>query len=57
MDQRSDIRNQRSINVFGLKSTGEKLVFLLDTNNGMLVDEVGGIPAYTIIKKELLDRS
>ncbi len=43
------------INVFGLKSTGEKLVFLLDTNNGMLVDEVGGIPAYTIIKKELLD--
>ncbi len=43
------------LNVFGLKSTGEKIVFLLDTGANMLIDEVGGIPAYTIIKQELLD--
>ena len=41
------------INLFGLRSRGEKIVFLLDTNRRMLVDEVGGIPAYVIIKKEL----
>jgi hypothetical protein len=42
------------INVFGLKSSGEKLIFLLDTSRSMLVDEVGGIPAYKIIKDELI---
>jgi hypothetical protein len=41
------------INVFGLKSTGEKIVFILDTSRNMLIDEIGGIPAYKIIKDEL----
>ncbi|MBI9020024.1 MAG: hypothetical protein JEZ10_02050 [Verrucomicrobia bacterium] len=42
------------INLFGLKSSGEKVVFLLDAGGGMMGDEIGGIPAYSIIKKELL---
>lgn len=42
------------INLFGLKSSGEKMVFLLDAGGGMMGDEIGGIPAYTIIKEELL---
>jgi hypothetical protein len=43
------------LNVFGLKSTGEKILFILDTNRNMLIDEIGGIPAYKIIKDELLN--
>jgi hypothetical protein len=42
------------IDLFGLKSRGEKIVFLLDSDNSMLADAIGGIPAYTIIKKELV---
>jgi hypothetical protein len=42
------------LNVFGLKSTGEKILFILDTSNNMMVDPIGGIPAYTIIKDELM---
>ena len=33
------------MNLFGLKSRGEKIVFLLDTDNAMMLDTVGGIPA------------
>ena len=40
-------------NVFGVRSRGEKVLFVLDTNQQMLLDEVGGIPAYKIIKDEL----
>ena len=42
------------IDLFGLKSSGEKMVFLLDAGGGMMADDLGGIPAYTIIKNELL---
>ncbi|MDF7798624.1 hypothetical protein P4C99_04070 [Pontiellaceae bacterium B1224] len=42
------------INIFGVKSKGEKVFLILDTSNSMLVDEMGGIPAYTIIKEELI---
>ena len=43
------------INLFGLRSRGEKIVFLLDTDQRMLVDNIGGIPAYKIIKNELIN--
>lgn len=43
------------LNVFGLKSTGEKILFILDTSRNMLIDEIGGIPAYKIIKDELIN--
>lgn len=42
------------IDLFGLKSSGEKMIFLLDAGGNMMGDDLGGIPAYTIIKKELL---
>ena len=42
------------LNVFGLKSSGEKILFILDTYGTILKDEIGGIPAYTIIKNELV---
>jgi hypothetical protein len=43
------------LNVFGLKSRGEKVVFILSTDDEMLTDDIGGIPAYTIIKQELIN--
>ncbi|MDF7809166.1 hypothetical protein P4E94_17095 [Pontiellaceae bacterium B12219] len=42
------------IEIFGIKGKGEKVFLILDTGNSMLVDEMGGIPAYTIIKEELI---
>lgn len=42
------------IEIFGIKGKGEKVFLILDTSNSMLVDEMGGIPAYTIIKEELI---
>lgn len=42
------------IDIFGVKGKGEKIFIVLDTVDDMLVDEVGGIPAYTIIKDELI---
>lgn len=42
------------IDIFGIKGKGEKVFLILDTSNHMLVDELGGIPAYTIIKEELI---
>jgi hypothetical protein len=41
------------IDVFGLKSRGEKIFFILDSSTEMMEDEIGGIRAYTIIKNEL----
>ena len=42
------------INVFGIKSKGEKVFIILDSSTEMMWDEMGGIPAYTIIKNELV---
>ena len=42
------------IEIFGVKSRGEKVLFILDASPEMMYDEMGGIPAYTIIKSELL---
>lgn len=42
------------IEIFGVKGKGEKVFLILDTSNTMLEDEMGGIPAYTIIKSELV---
>lgn len=43
------------INVFGAKSKGEKFLFILSTDKTMLEDQMGGIPAYRIIKNELMN--
>ena len=42
------------IEIFGVKGKGEKIFLILDTNDQMLIDEMGGIPAYTIIKDEMI---
>ena len=40
--------------LFGVKGRGEKICIILDSSAEMMYDEVGGIPAYTIIKEELV---
>jgi hypothetical protein len=40
--------------LFGIKSKGEKVFIVLDASAYMMVDNMGGIPAYTIIKSELV---
>ncbi|VGO16410.1 hypothetical protein PDESU_05001 [Pontiella desulfatans] len=42
------------IEIFGVKGKGEKIFLILDTGNHMLIDEMGGIPAYNIIKDEMV---
>jgi len=42
------------IELFGIRSKGEKLFFVLDSSPNMMVDGIGGIPAFRIIKSELL---
>jgi len=42
------------IELFGIKSKGEKVFLILDSSDTMMYDEMGGIPAYTIIKNELV---
>jgi hypothetical protein len=42
------------INIFGIKGQGEKIFLILDSTPYMMYDEMGGIPAYTIIKNELI---
>ncbi|MCF7817715.1 MAG: hypothetical protein K9M54_07520 [Kiritimatiellales bacterium] len=42
------------INIFGVKGRGEKIFIILDSTPFMMLDEIGGIPAYTIIKEELV---
>jgi hypothetical protein len=46
--------NMPEMNLFGVKSRGEKVYIILDASDDMMVDEMGGIPAYTIIKSELV---
>ena len=42
------------INLFGIKSSGEKICIILDSAAGIMDDKIGGIAAYTIIKDELV---
>lgn len=42
------------IELFGIKSKGEKVCIILDSSPEMMYDEMGGIPAYSIIKEELV---
>jgi hypothetical protein len=46
--------NMPEMNLFGVKSRGEKVFIILDASGYMMVDKMGGIPAYTIIKSELV---
>jgi hypothetical protein len=46
--------NMPEMSLFGVKSRGEKVFIILDSSGYMMVDKMGGIPAYTIIKSELV---
>jgi hypothetical protein len=43
------------IELFGIKGKGEKVFIILDASPKMMRDEMGGIAAYSIIKKELVE--
>ncbi len=43
------------INVFGLKSRAERVLFVIDANRGMLTDNKGGLYSYNIIKAEIAE--
>lgn len=42
------------VEIFGIKGKGEKIVLILDARTEMMADSMGGIPAFTIIKNELM---
>jgi len=42
------------IELFGIKGKGEKVFIILDSTPWIMYDELGGVPAYTLIKEELV---
>ena len=49
------LRQRRpEIELFGIKGKGEKIFIILDSTPWIMYDEFGGIPAYTLIKQELV---
>jgi len=43
------------VSVFGLKSRGERILFVIDANRQMVADKKGGLNSYKIIKDEITD--
>ena len=43
------------VNVFGLKTRAERILFIIDTNRRMVTDEKGGLNSYRVIKDEISD--
>ncbi len=41
------------VNFFGIRATGNRIVFIIEASRYMLVDEKGGIPAYNKVKAEI----
>jgi hypothetical protein len=44
-----------SVNVFGLKTRAEKILFVIDANRQMVTDKKGGLNSYKVIKDEITD--
>jgi hypothetical protein len=42
-----------SVNVFGLKTKAERILFVIDTNKQMITDAKGGLNSYRVIKNEI----
>ena len=38
---------------FGIKASGNRVIFIIDASRFMLTDEKGGIPAYNKVKDEI----
>ena len=43
------------VSVFGLKTRGERILFVIDANRQMVTDQKGGLNSYKIIKDEITD--
>ncbi|MGB0257948.1 MAG: hypothetical protein ACPGES_04775 [Coraliomargarita sp.] len=43
------------VNVFGLKTRAERILFVIDANRQMLTDKKGGLNSYQVIKDEITD--
>ena len=43
------------VNVFGLKTRAERILFIIDTNRRMVTDKKGGLNSYRVIKDEISD--
>ncbi len=53
MSLSEDAHRQSDVNFFGISSGGERVVFIIDADPGMLVDEKGGMFAYDKVKNEI----
>lgn len=45
--------SRSAVNFFGISSSGERIMFIIDATDYMLEDQKGGIPAYNIIKQDV----
>ncbi|MGB0418249.1 MAG: hypothetical protein ACPGF8_01535 [Opitutales bacterium] len=43
------------VNVFGLKSKSERILFIIDSSRGMLTDKKGGLNSYKVIKDKVTE--
>ncbi len=43
------------VNVFGLKTRAERILFVIDANRQMVTDKKGGLNSYKVIKDEITD--
>ena len=48
-----DTHQQSDVNFFGISSGGKRIVFIIDAQKKMLVDEKGGMFAYDKVKNEI----
>ncbi len=46
--------SRSAVNFFGIRSQGERIMFIIDATRWILEDQKGGIPAYNIIKEEII---
>jgi len=43
-----------TVDILGVKSQGEKFLFIIDANRELMVDARGGMPTYNVIKEDLI---
>ncbi len=46
--------NRSAVNFFGIRSQGERIMFIIDASRLMMLDVRGGMPAYNLIKQEIV---
>lgn len=51
----SQLLGTSEVNVFGLKSKSERILFIIDSSRSMLTDSKGGLDSYKIIKNKVTE--